>query len=113
MDEKAHGFGCGPFLIYRYFLALALIWYALVAMFFVVLLGLAFAVCLFAEAAYRAAATRFLLSCQKKSGKEKARLAGGLSGGTHCAPASLRSNSRRKYEGHPPSGARRLRARGL
>ena len=76
LDEKAHGFGCGPFLIYRYFLALALIWYALVAMFFVVLLGLAFAVCLFAEAAYRAAATRFLLSCQKKPGKEKARLAG-------------------------------------
>ena len=36
-----------------------------------------FVVCLLAEAADRAAATRFLLSCQKKPGKEKARLAGG------------------------------------
>ena len=75
---------------------------------FFVLLGLAFAVCLFAEAADRAAATRFLLSCQKKPGKEKARLAGGWSGGTHCALAALRSNSRRKYEGHPQSGGATL-----
>jgi hypothetical protein len=44
---------------------------------FVVLLGLAFAVCLFAEAAYRAAATRFLLLRQKKPGKEKTTLAAG------------------------------------
>ena len=69
--------------------------------------------CLLAEAAYRAAATRFLLLRQKKPGKEKTTLAACWSGGTHCAPASLRSNSRRKYEGHHPSGARRLRARGL
>jgi hypothetical protein len=57
------------------------------------------AVWLLAEAGSRPAATRFLLSCQKKPGKEKASLAGGRSGGTHCALAALRSNSRRKYEG--------------
>jgi hypothetical protein len=62
------------------------------------------AVALVSEAGSRPAATRFLLSCQKKPGKEKARLAGGLSGGTHCAPASLRSNSRRKSEGLPRTG---------
>jgi len=56
-------------------------------------------VALVSEAGSRPAATRFLLSCQKKPGKEKARLAGGWSGGTHCALAALRSNSRRKYEG--------------
>jgi hypothetical protein len=76
------------------FFAMALVGIARVAMVF-------FVVCLLAEAAYRAAATRFLLSCQKKPGKEKARLAGGWSGGTHCALAALRSNSRRKYEGQP------------
>ena len=42
--------------------------------------------------------TPFLLRRQKKWGKEKASLAGGLSGETHCAPASLRSDSRRKFE---------------
>ena len=42
--------------------------------------------------------TPFLLPRQKKWGKEKASLAGGLSGETHCAPASLRSDSRRKFE---------------
>ena len=42
--------------------------------------------------------TPFLLPRQKKWGKEKASLAGGLSGETHCAPSSLRSNSRRKFE---------------
>jgi hypothetical protein len=53
------------------FLAMALVGIAQVAMVFY------FVVCLLAEAADRAAATRFLLSCQKKPGKEKARLAGG------------------------------------
>ena len=43
------------------------------------------AVCLLAEAGSRPAANRFLLSCQKKPGKENAHLAGGLSGGTRCA----------------------------
>ena len=42
--------------------------------------------------------TPFLLRRQKKWGKEKASLAGGLSGETHFAPSSLRSNSRRKFE---------------
>ena len=42
--------------------------------------------------------TPFLLRRQKKWGKEKASLAGGLSGETHFAPASLRSDSRRKFE---------------
>ena len=42
--------------------------------------------------------TPFLLPRQKKWGKEKASLAGGLSGETHCAPASLRSDSHRKFE---------------
>ena len=42
--------------------------------------------------------TPFLLRRQKKWGKEKASLAGGLSGETHCAPASLRSDSHRKFE---------------
>lgn len=61
-------------------------------------------VALVSEAGSRPAATRFLLSCQKKPGKEKARLAGGWSGGTRCAPAALRSNNRRKYVGTPEVG---------
>ena len=51
-----------------------------------------FAVALFSGAGSRPAATRFLLSCQKKPGKENARLAGGLSARTHFATTSLRSN---------------------
>jgi hypothetical protein len=107
LDEKAHGFGCGPFLL-LVFLASSAYLLSAGSYVFVVLLGLAFAACLLAEATYRAAATRFLLLRQKKPGKEKARLAGGWSGGTHCAPASLRSNSRRKYVGHPRSGGATL-----
>ena len=79
---------------------------------FFVLLGLAFAVCLLAEAAYRAAATRFLLSCQKKPGKEKARLAGGC-------PAELTALLRRcvqtaagNMKDFHEVRARRLRAHG-
>ena len=87
------------------FVALAVVGLGVVAIFIVVVVFLA-------EAAYRAAATRFLLLRQKKPGKEKTTLAAGLSGETPCAPASLRSNSRRKYEAST-NGARRLRARGL
>ena len=67
---------------------------------------------LFSEAAYRAAATRFLLSCQKKPGKEKARLAGGC-------PAELTARLQRSVQTAAGNlkdfhkvEARRLRARG-
>ena len=71
--------------------------------------GFVFVVCLLAEAAYRPAATRFLLSCQKKPGKEKARLADGcpaeltarLQRSVHTAAGNLKDIHK--------VGARRLR----
>ncbi|WP_286998773.1 MULTISPECIES: hypothetical protein [Comamonas] len=68
------------------------------------------AVCFFAEAGLSHRQASNFLVRDKKVTKE-ARLPT-ASGGTHCALAALRSNSRRKYEGLPQSGARRLRARG-
>jgi hypothetical protein len=66
------------------------------------------AACLLTEAgSSHRRASNFLVR-DKKVTKE-ARLPT-ASGGTHCALAALRSNSRRKYEEHPRYGARRLRA---
>ena len=79
---------------------------------FFVLLGLAFAVCLFAETADRAAATRFLLSCQKKNrGKKRRALQA-------AGPAELTARLQRFVQTAAGNmkdihkvGARRLRAR--
>ena len=73
-------------------MALAVVGLGVVAIFIVVVVFLA-------EAAYRAAATRFLLLRQKKPGKEKTTLAAGLSGRTLFALAALRSNSHGESEG--------------
>jgi hypothetical protein len=88
-------------LFYECFGLAALVWSVLLAIFIVV-------VCLVAEAgSSHRRASNFLVR-DKKVTKE-ARLPT-ASGGTHCALAALRSNSRRKYEEHPRYGARRLRA---
>ena len=86
-------------------MALAVVGLGVVAIFIVVVVFLA-------EAAYRAAATRFLLLRQKKPGKEKTTLAAGLSGGTRGVPSSLCSNSRRRSEGLPQGCATLARTRG-
>jgi len=68
------------------------------------------AVCLFVEAgSSHRRASDFLVRDKKVTTKE-ARLPT-ASGGTRCALTALRSNSRRKNEGLPEVGARRLRAR--
>jgi hypothetical protein len=71
------------------FAALALMQQALVAM--VCASCLVLVVALVSEAGSRPAATRFLLSCQKKPGKEKARLAGGC-------PAELTARVQRSVQ---------------
>ena len=72
------------------------------------LLFLVFAIALLSEAAYRAAASNFLVRDKKVTKETRLPTA---SGGTHCALAALRSNSRRKYEGLPQNwGATLARA---